>query len=32
MSNTLRSTVMLVKGGEDLLLYAGWTPKVRRAK
>ncbi|KAG2449156.1 hypothetical protein HYH02_005903 [Chlamydomonas schloesseri] len=27
-SNTLRSTVGLIKGGEDLLLLAGWVPKV----
>ncbi|PNW88295.1 hypothetical protein CHLRE_01g023050v5 [Chlamydomonas reinhardtii] len=27
-SNTLRGTVGLIKGGEDLLLLAGWVPKV----
>ncbi|GIL74704.1 hypothetical protein Vretimale_2338 [Volvox reticuliferus] len=27
-SNTLKNTVMMVKGGEDLLLHAGWVPRV----
>ncbi|GLI69438.1 hypothetical protein VaNZ11_014050 [Volvox africanus] len=27
-SNTLKNTVMVVKGGEDLLLHAGWVPRV----
>ncbi|KAG2444558.1 hypothetical protein HXX76_001303 [Chlamydomonas incerta] len=27
-SNTLKGTVGLIKGGEDLLLLAGWVPKV----
>ncbi|EFJ46753.1 hypothetical protein VOLCADRAFT_105420 [Volvox carteri f. nagariensis] len=27
-SNTLKNTVLVVKGGEDLLLHAGWTPRV----
>ncbi|KAG2492041.1 hypothetical protein HYH03_009770 [Edaphochlamys debaryana] len=27
-SNTLKNTVMLVKGGEELLLYGGWVPRV----
>lgn len=31
-SNTLRGTVGLIKGGEDLLLLAGWVPKVRRGR
>lgn len=30
MSNALRNAVQNVKGGEDLLLHAGWVPKARR--
>ncbi|GLC36286.1 hypothetical protein PLESTF_001732400 [Pleodorina starrii] len=28
VSNTLKNTVLVVKGGEDLLLHAGWVPRV----
>ncbi|PNH07867.1 hypothetical protein TSOC_005642 [Tetrabaena socialis] len=28
VSATLRNTVLVVKGGEDLLLHAGWLPRV----